>query len=465
MALDVRFENCTVVTSEGRTGPGAAVGVRDGRIAAVGDPAAMASADQVVDCEGNVLVPGVVDAHIHARDPGDTHKEDWETATRAAAAGGVTTVAAMPNTDPIVDRPGVLGEVFDRADDVAHVDFQQYAVLTGANTDRVRALAEAGAVGFKVFLGTTVGGIEPPDDGDLHEAMGDVAETGLRVGVHEENDEVVAHYTAAAREAGRNRPIDHARSRPVVAETEAVERTTLFAADAGCPVHMVHVTSGSAAAAAARAKARGVDVTAETCPHYLWFTEDVLTEVGNVARVNPPLRDEGEREGLWTELRAGAIDCVTTDHAPHTDAEKGVDDPFGNTWASVSGFVGLETEVPAMLTFVDEGRLSLERWVRLHSTRPAQIWGMYPRKGSLRVGTDADFTVVDPERVWTLDRADLHSKSTVTPFDGEQFVGGVEATVVRGEVVYDRDVGVVGEAGHGERVAVGPTESGRVDAD
>jgi len=147
------------------------------------------------------------------------------------------------------------------------------------------------------------------------------------------------------------------------------------------------------------------------------------------------------------------IDCIATDHAPHTPAEKKVDDPFGNTWDAISGFVGLETEVPAMLTFVDQGRLSLEEWVRRHSTNPAQVWGMYPQKGSLQVGTDADLTIVDPNLEWTADGADFHSKNCVTPFEGESFRGKAVATVVRGEVVYE-DGDVIGESGYGTRVDV-----------
>ncbi|NUC74895.1 allantoinase AllB [Haloterrigena sp. SYSU A558-1] len=457
MSVDLVVRNCTVVTPAGRS-PDSGVAVEDGEIVAVGRSDRLPDADRVVDGEGNALVPGIVDGHIHNREPGLEYKEDWESATRAAAAGGVTTVVGMPNTDPVIDRPDHLELKFERGEASAHVDFQSYAVVTSENIDLIPEIDAVGPLGFKIFLGSTVGDVPPPNDGEILEAMEQIRETGKRLGFHEENGEIIDHYTEKFRAEGRNDPIDHSHSRPVIAEREAVERMITFAEETGAKVHMFHVSSGSAAEAVARGKERGVDVTAETTPHYLWFTEEVMREKGNPARIQPPIRDAAEREKLWeVGIDEGAIDTVATDHAPHTPEEKKVDDPFGNTWDAISGFVGLETEVPVMLTFVDQGRLSLEEWVRRHSTRPAQVWGLYPRKGSLQVGTDADFTIVDPDRKWTLEDADeLHSKNCVTPFIGESFTGKAVMTVVRGEVVYE-DGDVVGDSGYGTRVAVDET--------
>lgn len=436
MSVDLAVEHCTVVTPQGKS-EDAGVAVEDGQIVSVGRSDRLPDAERTIDGEGNLLVPGILDCHIHNREPGLEHKGDWESESRAAAAGGVTTVVGMPNTDPVIDRPARLEEKLAAGEASSHVDFGSFAVVTSENVERIPAIADAGPVGFKVFLGSTVGDVPPPGDGEILEAMEAIRETGYRLGFHEENGDIIDFYTERFRREGRNEPMDHARSRPVIAEREAVERMITFAEETGTKIHMFHVSSGSTAEAVARGRERGVDVTCETCPHYLWFTEDVLREKGNVARVQPPIRDEAERARLWAAFEEGTIDFVTTDHAPHTDAEKGVSDPFGNTWESISGFVGLESEVPAMLTFVEEGRLGLEEWVYRHSTRPAQVWELYPEKGSLQIGTDADLTLVDPDAEWTLDRADLHSKNTVTPFDGERFVGRATATVVRGEVVYE----------------------------
>ncbi|MFP8891795.1 allantoinase AllB [Natrialbaceae archaeon A-CW2] len=453
MTVDLVVRNGTVVTPAGRSAD-AGIAIDGETIVAVGQSDQLPTADREIDAEGNVIVPGIVDCHIHNREPGLEYKEDWESATRAAAAGGVTTVVGMPNTDPIIDRPEHLQLKFDRGEASAHVDFQSYVVVTSDNLSLIPDLDEAGALGYKIFLGSTVGDVPPPTDGEILEAMELIEGTGKRLGFHEENGEIVDHYTTQFKAAGKNEPIDFAHSRPVIAEREAIERMLTFAEETGAKVHMYHVSSGSGAEAVARGKDRGIDVTAETCPHYLWFTEDVLREKGNVARIQPPIRDADQRDRLWTALQSGAIDCIATDHAPHTDEEKLVDDPFGNTWDAISGFVGLETEVPALLTFVDQGRLTLEEWVYHHATRPAQVWGMYPQKGSLQVGTDADFTIVDPEHEWTLeDRHTLHSKNCVTPFEGETFTGKATTTVVRGEVVY-QDGSVVGESGFGTRVDV-----------
>ncbi len=453
MSVDLVVQDCTIVTPAGRA-EDAGLAVNDGKIIAIGKSSRLPDANQVLDAKNQLLVPGIIDSHIHNREPGLEYKEDWESATRAAAAGGVTTVVGMPNTDPVIDHPEHLNLKLERGEQGAHVDFQSYAVVTSENLDQIPALDEAGVLGYKIFLGSTVGDVPPPNDGEIIQAMEAIRKTGKRLGFHEENGEIIDHYTEQYKSENKTDPIHHAHSRPVIAEKEAVERMITFANETGAKIHMFHVSSGSAAEAVADGKDSGVDVTAETCPHYLWFTEDVLQEKGNIARVQPPIRDDEEQARLWDALESGVIDCITTDHAPHTDEEKGVEDPFADTWESISGFVGLETEVPSLLTFVDQGRISVEDWVYYHSTRPAEVWGMYPQKGSLQVGSDADFTIVDPDQEWTLeDREELHSKSRVTPFEGENFTGKATTTVVRGEIIYN-DGKMVGESGYGTRVNV-----------
>lgn len=447
---DVRFIDCSIVTAEGELGSDMGVAVTDGTIKAVGAVDSLPEAHNEVRLNGDVLVPGIIDDHVHTRTPGHEYKEDWETATRAAAAGGITTIIAMPNTDPVIDRVKRLESMYETANDDAIVDYLTHVVVTSENLERIPALGAADIAGFKVFLGITFGDIEAPTDGELHAAMQSIAETGCRLGFHEENDEIRAYLEEKFRKEGKNDAIYHNRSRPPLAEVEAVSRVCLFSEYTGCPVHMFHLSSGSAAETLRNWRHRGVDATAETCPHYLWFTEDVVKERGTIARVQPPIRTADEREQLWSiGIDDGAVDCIATDHAPHTDAEKGVNNPEKSVWETPGGFVGLETQVPAMLTFVNEGRLTLPEWVELHSTKPAKIWGMYPKKGSLQPGADADFTVVDPDQGWILDRSELHSKSTVTPFDGESFRGAVTKTIVRGKIVYD-GASVTGATGYGK---------------
>ncbi len=453
MHADLLIKNCSIVTSTGRIGPDVGIATVGEKIAAIGTMDALPTATKTVDANGGILVPGIVDTHIHNRSPGYEYKEDWETATRAAAAGGVTSVIGMPNTDPPVDCPEHLRRKFDRGEQNAIVDFQSYAVLTTDNLDQIHPLAEAGVAGYKVFFGTYLDDIEPPSDGQLHAAMTDVAKTGRRLGVHAENREIIAHYRDRAKQQGRTDPTDYPRSRPTVAETEGVSRVVTLARNTACPVHIFQVSTGRTAAIIRDAKRDGIDVTAETTPHYLWFTEAAMETKGEVASIQPPLRSAKDRDSLWeTGIEGGAIDCIGTDHSPHTDAEQGLTDIL-NIWDVSTGFVGLESEVPAMLTFVNDGCLTLKKWVDLHSSRPAKVWGLYPQKGSLQVGTDADFTIVDPTTEWILDRHDLQSKNTATPFDGEQFAGSVTHTCVRGSLVYT-DGTVVGTPGDGRRISV-----------
>lgn len=460
MTADTVVRNGRIVTADGVIGSGAGVAIRDGRIVAVGRDEDLPDADRSYDVGGDFIAPGIVDCHVHTREPGGEHREDWEHATRAAAAGGVTSIIAMPNTDPVVDDPETLRRVYELIESNAVVDAQSYGLLGEDNLDQLEPLVEAGAVGFKCFLISGGGGQYgwgSPDDGQLLEAMEVIASIGARVGFHEENDEIVNHFSEKYEAEGKTHPIWHARAAGPIAEREAISRVCLFAEHAGCPVHMFHESSGSGAEIVRRAKNRGIDVTAETTPHYLQLTVDDLEETGSAGRVNPPLRTEAERERLWeVGIRGGAIDCLASDHAPYTDGEKGMDDPFQSTWNTVSGFVGVETQVPAMLTLVDEGRLSYGEWVRLHSRRPAEIWSLYPKKGSLQLGTDADLTVFDPDERWTLDRRDLRSKSTVTPYDGRTFVGNVTKTFVRGTLVFD-GTEVVADPGTGEVIDAGPT--------
>jgi dihydroorotase/allantoinase len=242
---------------------------------------------------------------------------------------------------------------------------------------------------------------------------------------------------------------------PPEAEDIIVGRDLRLAERTGARYHVAHVSTSRAVRLIREAKSLNLPVSAEVTPHHLTFTDHDVLEYDTSCKVNPPLRPDEERQALREALADGTIDCVATDHAPHSDEEKGISEPFKNTWETISGFTGLEAEVAAMLTFVNEGRIPIEQWVYMHSARPAQIWGIYPQKGSLRVGTDADFTIFDPTREWTLeDRHTLHSKNTVTPFEGESFVGKVTATVVRGEIVYTEDEGVIGEPGFGTQVDV-----------
>jgi len=454
---DTAFINCEIVTELGRSGSKEmGIAVTDGKIVSIGTISSLPPAEETVDLNGNILAPGAVDGHVHTREPGHEYKEDWESASRAAAAGGVTTIIAMPNTEPAIDSAMRVKDVFQIADSNAHVDYQTHAVVTSDNATDLSDLADAGIAGFKIFLGITFGEIEAPTDGEMYEAMKQISDFDKRLGFHEENDEIRAHLETKFKSQGRTEAIAHNESRPPVAEAEAVSRVCLLGSEVNCPLHMFHLSSGSAAKVLDEWQNKGANATAETCPHYLWFTDEVVRKRGTIARVQPPLRTNEERDDLWEiGIHEGTVGCIATDHAPHTDKEKGVKNPDKSVWETPGGFVGVETQVPAMLTFVSEGRLSLQEWVKMHSSTPARIWGLYPNKGSLALGTHADFIIVDPNKKWKLDRGDLESKSTATIWDGEEFTGSVTGTVVRGNLVYDGDK-IQSKPGYGERAESGP---------
>lgn len=445
--IDLRLENGSLLTRSDHLTGDYGVGIEGERIAAVGRTESLPPARRSIDVDGNIIAPGVVDEHVHDRSLGQSHKEDWETLTRSAAAGGVTTVLGHGNTDPYVERPADLRRKLELAERDALVDFGCFAWLTEENYDNLAPLVTAGAIGFQASL------VERQlDSGQLLTAMTNCAKTDLRLGLHVEDGDVLESQWADEQTSGEERPIDHCRGRPVVAEALGARTVVRLAAETDCPLHVFLVSAGSTLRPLTRAKRRGLDITVETCPHYLRFTDAEMADQGSVAVVVPPLRSEAERASLWKRgIQGGAVDCIGTDHAPHTDDEKRVDDPLDSVRGVSPGFVGLETGVPTLLTFAAKDRLTHRQWCHLSSEMPAWTWGLYPTKGSLQVGTDADIIVVDPDQEWIFNSDSLRSKGTVTPFDGEELQGAVRTTLVRGRVVY-ADGDVIGEPGWGRRV-------------
>jgi dihydroorotase len=438
--FDLLLRGGTLVTSRGTFA--ADIGVRDGRIAALLAPGATghAEAHQVLDIDGRYVLPGVIDAHVHFREPGLEYKEDFLTGSRAAVMGGVTTVLDMPNTVPATATADLLQAKRRLAEGRAYTDFGFYGLLAQDNLSQLRPMAEAGAIGFKCFLGRSTGDITPPDDGLLVEALGVVRELGLRCAFHAENDVLLQHAAARLRAAGRSDPLAHVEARPVLAEVEAIQRIGLFAAHTGAAIHVLHLSSADGLAVVNDWRRRGVEVTCEVTPQHLFLTADDMARHGALMRINPPVREPGHGVALLRGLADGRIEMLATDHSPHTAAEKQHDD----IWQAVSGFPGVETSLRLLLTFgVHAGVLTLSDVARVMSENPARVWGLYPRKGSLTVGADADLTVVDLEVEDTIDEARLHGKNNLSPWVGTPTRGAAVATLVRGQVVM-RDGELVG---------------------
>jgi len=442
-SVDLVVRGGRIVASTGIVTAG--IAVRDGIIVAVSHDDALPEARQTIDAAGLYVLPGVIDPHVHFRSPGYEYKEDWNSGTAAAACGGVTTVLEMPNSDPptaTVDALRLKQEIAVRN---ARVDYGLYGMLGQRNLSDLHGLAKAGVVGFKCFMGNNP--IGHVDDGALLEGLEIAATLGLRVAVHAENAAIIERRTARLRAAGRRDSLAHLESRPSVCAVDAVDRVLAFAEAAGATVHIAHESCKETLPLIRRAKAHGVGVTAETCPHYLLLAAEDMERVGPVLRVNPPVRAAGHAEALWAALFDGTIDMLATDHAPHAIEEKTGED----IWACVSGFGGLETALPLLLTEVNRGRITLEQYVTWSSLVPAKVWGLYPQKGTLQVGSDADLVIVDLHRQDTIRAERFRSKSKVTPFEGIRTQGQPVATIVRGRVVM-RDGRLEGPPGWGQLV-------------
>jgi dihydroorotase len=409
----------------------ASVAVKDDVIVAVGADELMPQAREVLDARGLYVLPGAIDVHVHFRDPGYPHKEDFASGTAAAAFGGVTTVFDMPNTIPPTGTADALAAKQKMAAEKAHVDFGLYGLLGEDTIANVPALIEGGVIGFKLYMGNTFGKIPSPSTGAMLEAFETVAPTGKRISLHAETNSIMERRETQLRAAGRSEALAHIASRPAVVAVEAVSRAALLAEWTGARIHVLHISSAEELRPLREAKARGVDVTGETCPHYLMLSTDDYARLGGVIRVNPPVREARNREPLWAALTDGTIDLIATDHAPHAIEEKTRND----IWTVDAGFPGVETQMPLMLTAVNAGRMSIRDYVRLAAAAPAKIWGLYPKKGAIQPSADADIAIVDLAREWTIDDAKLQSRAKITPWNGRRVHGLPVHTLVRGRFV------------------------------
>ena len=436
MQADLVIKNGWVVTPEETFQGGVAIAGE--KFVAIGTNDSLPDGQEVIDAKGNHILPGIIDGHVHFREPGLTYKEDFGTGSTAAVCGGVTTVIDMPNVIPPTADAEKVKEKQRLAETKSLVDFGLLGVVLQTNTDQILPMAEAGVIGFKIFFGDTVGSLPCPDDGMCLEAFSHIAQSKLPVGVHAENRQIMTYWTDKLKAEGKNSPIYWEASRPAVCEAASVAHALFFAETFGAKLHVLHMSSKQAAWMVRDAKARGLRVTAETGPHYLLRESKEMAEMGPLLKMNPPVRSIDHAEVLWDGLLHGYVDMLATDHSPHTMEEKGTD-ATGKLlkpaiWDCISGFCGVETAVPLMLTEVNRGRLTLHQYVRVASENPARVWQLYPKKGAIRLGSDADVTIVDMDKEGVIDANRLHSKTKPTPWHGWKVKGIPVCTVVRGHV-------------------------------
>jgi dihydroorotase len=431
----------TVVTATGTRS--ADVLIEDGRILQVGPDIDASVADEVIEAGGLHVFPGFIDPHVHTRDPGLTHKEDFLHATRAAAAGGITTILVMPNTVPPTDDAATIGKHSREQAPGAHVDFGLWALAVGNESlaDLV-ALRDAGAVAVKLFWGyafdrrsktlvydsSMASGelIPPASNGDVWRLFRHANEVGILIGVHCEDHAIVSAVSATVGPATGATAL--ATTRPALAESVAVGAVVEIAHATGARAHVVHVSSGRTIHLLRQARADGVSVSAETCPHYLTLEPEKLDASG--LKAYPPVRGGHDAEALWKAVIDGTVGSLSSDHAPHAADER--TGPFDRRPA---GIAGVQTMAQVLIDAFLRRQVPLEVLADRLSTGTARLYGIYPTKGSLEVGADADITIVDTSARWRIQAADLESKDRSSPWDGVSGRGSAVLAMVRGNII------------------------------
>jgi allantoinase len=425
-----------VVTPEG-TRP-ATVHIRDGAIAAVTGYNELPSGKKIYDAEDSVVMPGLVDTHVHINEPGRTDWEGFDTATRAAAAGGVTTLIEMPlNSIPATTTASALEAKFAAASKKCRVNVGFWGGVVPGNAGELAALHSAGVFGFKCFLVPSgVPEFESVDESDLRIALPKLAALNAPLLVHAE---VPGPIEKVARKIAKEDPRKHEtwlRSRPPAAETEAVEMMIRLAREFGARVHIVHLSSVRSASLIRRARKEGLRITTETCPHYLTFSSSTIRNGRTEFKCAPPIRDWRNQQGLWAALDKGTIDFIVSDHSPSPPAMKCRDTgDFFKAWGGISS---LQLGLPVIWTKLKSRKNALESLVRWMSSGPARLAGLDKRKGAIAAGFDADIVVWNPEKRFVVTPKMLHHRHKLTPYLDQALRGEVRATFLQGEMIYDQ---------------------------
>lgn len=429
---DLIVRNGTLVTTESVNR--ADIAVVDGGIVDIA-PELVGTSKEEINAQGLHVFPGVVDAHVHFNEPGRADWEGFATGTRALAAGGTTTFFDMPlNAHP----PTLDAASFDlkcmAAQAASLVDFALWGGLVPGNLPCLDELAERGVIGFKAFMSNSgIDDFAAVDDLTLYEGMKRAASLGRIVAVHAENEQVTSELARRAIAQGRTGVRDYLTSRPMIAELEAIERAILFASETRCSLHIVHVSSGRGVNMVMAAQQRGIDVSCETCPHYLVLTEDDVEELGALAKCAPPLRSAREQEALWQHVLNGNIPMIASDHSP-APADMKTASNFFHVWGGISG---CQSMLQLLLTEgYNKRHLPLTTITAITGEYIARRFDLPPQKGRLALGADADLVMVDLQHSAVLQASDLFYRHQHSPYIGKSFNGRVVRTMVRGKTVF-----------------------------
>jgi len=408
--------------------------VDEGRVVRIGK-SIESGYTKVVNASGKLVLPGAVDPHVHGREPGLLYKDNFASTTKAAALGGVTTVLEMPNTLPPVDSPGRLAEKRELLSGKSFVDFGLYAVLydyPGDAESRIRELIESGAIGFKAFMAQTTGNLPPPSFRALYVALKLSRELSYPVVFHAEDRGCVEYFTELTQGRGLEGLVAYSEARPPLCEELSIEYIASIAGATGGRAYIAHLSTSTALAIVKRYRGSSARIYVETTPTYLFFDYEEHSHLGSLLKVNPPVRNSSNRRELWAALRSGLIDVVGSDHAPHAPYEK-----QGSIWEAAAGIPGVQHVLSLMLHVALEGLIDIGKVVELCSENPAKVFGLYPRKGVLLPGADADIVIVDPSREYVVREEDLAYTHKLTPALGMKLRGRVEKVLLRGELIVD----------------------------
>jgi allantoinase len=403
--------------------------IEDGKITKIAKNIT-ATADEVIDAQGSFVLPGVVDAHAHIGDPNFTQREDFTTGTQAAAAGGVTTVVDMVLKTP-VDSPQAVKEKIDRGARQGIVDFSLHAgMMNSSNIANVEVLTQLGIYSFKAFMCAPY----LIDKGTLEALMKQTAQFRAITNVHAEDEELTQKLTVELKRANRVDPIAHNESRPNAVEEKAIKDAVDIARATRSKLHISHMSTNEGVHLIASAKREKLNVTAETCPHYLSLTRVDVLKLGPYLKMNPPLKTEADVLALWRGLANGTVEMIASEHAPGEADEKEVG--WENIWDAWGGIPTIETMLPIVLSEgVNKDRITIGKAAKVLSENPAKRFGLYPKKGHIAVGADGDFVIVDLSMEKKVKAGDLHYKVGWTPYEGWVLKGWPTVTIVRGQVV------------------------------
>lgn len=441
MQVETIIKNGTIVTPT-QTIRGD-LAIRAGKIVAIGQELTM-TARSVIDATGQLVLPGMVDGHVHINEPGRSDWEDYRTGSQALAAGGTTSMVVMPlNALPARTTAAEFKRHQQIATGQSYIDFALYGGLVPGNQAEITAMAAIGAIGFKAFMATTgtpiPGDFHNVDDFDLYRGMQAIQATGLRLAIHAENATLTDRMAAEQIAQGHTDIQAYIDSRPPLVEVEAVRRALYFGRQTGCKLHFVHLSTGEAVHEVQLARQLGQDVTCETCVHYLALDTEQFKQIGPLAKCSPVLRTPQVKSELWQQVQGGNVDAVTSDHSPApADMKANPDDNIFEVWGGISG---AQNNVELMYDVaVRTKRLSLQQFVQLIAAGPADLFGLQS-KGRLMLGMDADITLLNPNQSYVLTPEDLYYKQKLSAYVGREFQSRVTRTLLRGRTIYELNRG------------------------